>query len=215
MYYLSKIKLILVFLSLSFMTMAKAQSATMSEMLNDSPLMLNYYKAGVAINDYLKTQTTESLESALVLLNPKKMKVAEFSPNEIVEDSGILTSDGHFVYDYNYALAIYENKEIPKEFGFEREPESEIKVALITIKPQGKIVYRVEACDIVKMFTLCEPDGKLLLEIKELTSGKSQVGKEFENGEVSAAMWSMDDDVLEIHITNVSEKATSAVFVTN
>lgn len=215
MSYSSKIKLILVFLSLSLTTTAKAQTVTMSEMLKDSPFMLNYYKAGLAINDYLKTQKTESLESALVLLNPKKMKVAEFTPNEIVENSGILSSDDHFVYDYNYALAIYENTEIPKEYGFERDPESEIKVALITLKPQGKIVYRVEACDIVKMFTLCEPDGKFLLEIKELASGKNHVGNMYDNGTVSAAMWSMDEDMLEVHITNVSEKVASAVFVTN
>lgn len=215
MYCSSKIKFFLVFLSLSFTMMAKAQSVTMPEKLKDSPFMLNYYKAGVAINDYLKTQNTESLESALVLLNPKKMNVAAFAPDEIVDESGLIASEGHFVYDYDYAMAIYEDKEIPKEFGLQRDAESEIKVALITLKPQGKVVYRVAACDLVKMFTLCEPDGKLLLEVKELSSGKCHVGEEHDNGTVSAAMWSMDDDMLEIQITNVSEKATSAVFVTN
>lgn len=215
MYCSSKIKFLLVLLSISFMMMVKAQSVTMLEMLKDSPFMLNYYKAGVAINDYIKTQNTESLESALVLLNPNKISIATFDPNEIVDDSGLIASEGHFVYDYVYAMAIYENKEIPKEFGFERDPASEIKVALLALKPQGKIVYRIDACDLVKMFTLCEPDGKLLLEVKELTSGKNHVGEEHDNGTVSAAMWTMDDDMLEIQITNVSEKATSAVFVTN
>ncbi len=215
MHYLSKIKLLLVFLSLSFTMTAKAQSVTMEEMLKDSPSMRNYYHAGVAINDYLTTKNTESLESALVLLNPKKMAVADFSPEEIVDDSGLIASEGHFVYDYGYALAIYENMEIPKEFGFERDPASEIKVALIALKPQGRVIYRVNAGDIITMFTLCEPEGRLQLEVKELGSGKLHRGEEYNQGTVSAASWLMDDDTLEIQITNVSEKATSAVLVTN
>ena len=195
--------------------MCRAEVFPIGQLQESNPIMAQYYIGCSYINQYIRTKRVESLEDALVKLNPAHLKTDRFRPDSIVEDSGICDFAGHFVYDYQYALAVYEEREIPKEFGLQRGGQ-ECKVALLALKPHSSVVYKVESYfDFVEMLTICEPGSIVTIQAKEIGTGKIHNGELFDDDTVCHTSWSLFCDDLEITITNTSDEITSLAFLIN
>ena len=211
---LRNVKLLLGLSLLGSSVVCKAEEFPADMLQERAPMMAQYYSGCKSLNQYIATRQVEALEEALYKMNPKRMDVSIFEPDSTEGTSNLCEMTGHFMYDYEYALALYEDRELPKEIGLQRAG-GECKVSLIALNPMSSIVYRVSAMDDMEMMTICEPGSVVTLSAKECTTGTVHEGKLYDNDTVCHASWTMDEDTIEIRITNKSGHATSLAFLIN
>lgn len=209
-----KIKLAITLPLLGTTMVCVAEEFPVATIEGEVPMMAQYYLGCKAINQYITTNKVEYLEDALHQMNPKRLEVSRFEPEMIVDESNLCNPTDHFVYDYEYALAIYEDRELPREMGLQRAG-GECKVALLALKPESTIIYKLEAVDHVEILTICEPGSVVSVNATESTTGKSHIGKLYDDNTVCHVSWDMEGDTIEISITNQSGHITSMAFLIN
>lgn len=195
-------------------TIGMAEAFPIEQLQESNPTMAQFFSGCLSINQYLRSNDVECLEDALYEMNPNHIEVEIFEPDSIGDASGLCDSIGSYFYDYEYASAIYEDREIPKELDLQRGT-SECKVALLMLKPLSSIVYSIFTFDKIELITICEPDHEVSLSIKESETGNTHIGESYEDNTVCHASWTMDEGVIEITISNLSDEFTTLAFLSN
>lgn len=159
------------------------------------------------LNRYITSNDREYLTTALTILNPKQLEIADFDP-EPVDIADETSLDSHMRYDYSYALALLNNL-VWEDNGLSRGI-STCTVKLLALKPGGIVKYRTSGIDDLYLYTIAEPHARVMLSVEEVATGIVHEGASLEEGTISFVSWNQPYECeLVITIHNLSESVVS------